>query len=93
MNVMKIRFLQKKKNRRTYFYKSPIFRRIACIYNKNISYAKGGNDIMNIEERIRMVILLEKMRKQKEFSQRLGLENKSRLHGKIMNQMEGKEDC
>lgn len=37
---------------------------------------------MTIAERIRTCMLIEKMIEQKEYSERLGLENRSRFHGK-----------
>ena len=37
---------------------------------------------MTIGERIRTCMLIEKMIEQKEYSERLGLENRSRFHGK-----------
>lgn len=37
---------------------------------------------MTVEQRIRRIILIEKMYEQEEFSERLGLENRSRFHGK-----------
>ncbi|MDD7641281.1 MAG: hypothetical protein PUK75_02155 [bacterium] len=43
---------------------------------------------MTIEERIRTCLLLEKIREQKEYSERLGLENRSRFHGKTIEESE-----
>lgn len=37
---------------------------------------------MTVEQRIRRIIIIEKMYEQEEFSERLGLENRSRFHGK-----------
>ena len=37
---------------------------------------------MTTEQRIRVCLLLEKICEQKEYSERLGLENRSRFHGK-----------
>lgn len=37
---------------------------------------------MTVEQRIRRIILIEKMYEQEKFSERLGLENRSRFHGK-----------
>ena len=45
---------------------------------------------MTIEQRIRACLLLEKMYEQKEYSERLGLENRSRFHGKIIEEREEK---
>lgn len=39
---------------------------------------------MTVEERIRRCILIEKMKEQKEYSQKLSLENRSSFHGKII---------
>ncbi len=39
---------------------------------------------MNIRERIRLCILIEKMNEQKTYSEKLGLENKSKFHGKLI---------
>lgn len=43
---------------------------------------------MTIEERIRTCMLIEKMVEQKEYSERLGLENRTRFHGKIIEERE-----
>lgn len=48
---------------------------------------------MNIDERIRISLLLEKMYRQKEYSQKLGLEDISKLHGEIIHKKEGEETC
>lgn len=37
---------------------------------------------MTVEQRIRACLLIEKMRGQESYSERLGLENRSRFHGK-----------
>ena len=36
---------------------------------------------MSIQERVRMCQLIDQMERKKEFSERLGLENKSTFHG------------
>ena len=43
---------------------------------------------MTIEERIRTCMLIEKMFEHKEYSERLGLENRSRFHGKTIEESE-----
>lgn len=43
---------------------------------------------MTVKQRIRTCLLLEKMCGQKEYSERLGLENRSRFHGKIIEERE-----
>ena len=43
---------------------------------------------MTIEERIRTCMLIEKMFEQKEYSERLGLDNQSRFHGKKIKERE-----
>ena len=48
---------------------------------------------MTIEERIRTCMLIEKMFEQKEYSERLGLENRSRFHGKAIEEREEKQLC
>ncbi len=40
---------------------------------------------MTIEQRIRMCLLIEKMHEQKSCSEKLGLEDMSKLHGKRIN--------
>ena len=45
---------------------------------------------MMIEQRIRACLLLEKMYEQKEYSERLGIENRSRFHGKTIEEREEK---
>lgn len=42
---------------------------------------------MNVERRIRMGILLQKMNKQKKYSKKLKLEDVSRFRGKRVNQI------
>lgn len=42
---------------------------------------------MNVQERIRMCRLVEKMENQREFSKRLCLENISSFHGKPIQKM------
>ena len=48
---------------------------------------------MPIEQRIRMCLLIEKMQEQKVFSEKLGLENISKFHGKRMDGEEEKQIC
>lgn len=43
---------------------------------------------MTIEERIRAYLLLKKICEQKEYSERLGLENRTRFHGKTIEERE-----
>ena len=45
---------------------------------------------MTIEQRIRACLLLEKMYEQKQYSERLGIENRSRVHGKTIEEREEK---
>lgn len=40
---------------------------------------------MNIQERMRMCNLIDQMENKKTFSDRLGLDNKSTLHGYLIN--------
>lgn len=48
---------------------------------------------MPIEQRIRMCLLIEKMQEQKVYSEKLGLEDISKFHGKRINQEEGRMTC
>lgn len=48
---------------------------------------------MSIEERIRIVLLLERMQMLKNFSEKLGLEDRSMFHGKRIEQEEVKSNC
>lgn len=48
---------------------------------------------MPIEQRIRMCLLIEKMKAQKVYSEKLGLENLSKFHGKRISQEEGRMTC
>ena len=48
---------------------------------------------MTTEQRIRTCLLLEKIGEQKEYSERLGLENRSRFHGKAIEEREEKQLC
>lgn len=43
---------------------------------------------MSIEQRIKICLLLEKMYDQKAFSEKLGLEDKSKFHGKVIGKQE-----
>jgi len=49
----------------------------------------GRKAHMSVEERIRTCLLIEKMRGQKNYCERLGLENISRFHGKKIDEKEG----
>ena len=44
---------------------------------------------MTIEQRIRMCLMIEKMHEYEAYSEKLGLEDRSKFHGKRIN---GKED-
>ena len=48
---------------------------------------------MNIEERIKMCLIIEKMYKNKEYSKKLGLLDISEIHGKRINQEEAERNC
>ncbi len=48
---------------------------------------------MTIEQRIRTCMLIEKIYEQAEYSERLGLENRSRFHGKNIEEKRGKNRC
>lgn len=48
---------------------------------------------MTVEQRIRTCLLIEKMKKQKDFSQKLGLEDRSAFHGKRISREEGNHTC
>ena len=43
---------------------------------------------MTVKERIRTCMLIEKMCEQREYSERLGLENRTRFHGKTIEERE-----
>ena len=43
---------------------------------------------MTIGQRIRTCLLIEKICEQKDYSERLGLENRSRFHGKTIEERE-----
>ena len=43
---------------------------------------------MTIGQRIRTCLLIEKMYEQKDYSEKLGLENRSRFHGKNIQERE-----
>lgn len=49
--------------------------------------------MITVEQRIRMIILLEKMTKQKSFSEKLGIKDISKFHGKYTEQEECEEIC
>ncbi len=46
-----------------------------------------------VAQRIRMIILLEKMVKQKSFSEKLGIEDISKFHGEYIEREECEESC
>ena len=46
-----------------------------------------------VKQRIRMIILLEKMTKQKSYSEKLGIKNISKFHGEYIEREENKEIC
>lgn len=48
---------------------------------------------MTIEQRIRTCLLLERMCEQKKYSERLGLENRSKFHGKTIKEREEQKLC
>lgn len=48
---------------------------------------------MSIEERIRIVLLLERMHMLKSYSEKLGLEDRSRFHGKRIEKEEVENNC
>lgn len=48
---------------------------------------------MTIEQRIKTCMLIEKIYGQTEYSERLGLENRSRFHGKNIEEKGGKNRC
>ena len=47
----------------------------------------------SIKERIKMSILLEKMHRHKSYSEKLGLEDMSKLHGRRIHKEEKNEWC
>lgn len=48
---------------------------------------------MTVEQRIKTCLLIEKIHEQKDYSERLGLENRSRFHGKNIEEREEQEIC
>lgn len=48
---------------------------------------------MPVEQRIKRCLLIEKMSVQKAYSEKLGLENKSKFHGKIIQKEEENKIC
>lgn len=48
---------------------------------------------MTIEKRIKMCLLIEKMHAHKAYSEKLGLENMSRFHGKRIEDEEERKTC
>lgn len=49
--------------------------------------------MITVKQRIRMIILLEKMTKQKSFSEKLGIKDISKFHGEYIEQEESEEVC
>ena len=43
---------------------------------------------MNIQDRIKKCLLIEKMNQQRSYSKKIGLENTSKYHGKLTNSKE-----
>ena len=48
---------------------------------------------MTVEQRIRTCLLIEKMHEQKAYSEKLGLVNTSKFHGKRISGEEEKQIC
>ena len=48
---------------------------------------------MPVQQRIRLCLLLEKMYERKEFSEQLGLKDKTRFHGEELHGEEGATKC
>ncbi len=71
----------KMRNRCVYFTKSDIFSYIQYLYNKYI-YRRKGEKKLNVEKRIRMCLLIERLNEHRELSEKLGIENVSKMHGK-----------
>ena len=46
-----------------------------------------------VEQRIRMIILLEKMSKQKSYSEKLGIKDISKFHNEYIEREESEEIC
>ncbi len=49
--------------------------------------------MITVEQRIRMIILLEKMFKQKSYSEKLGIEDISKFHGELIEREESEQIC
>ena len=49
--------------------------------------------MITAEQRIRVIILLEKMLKQKSYSEILGIEDISKFHGELMENKECEDIC
>ena len=49
--------------------------------------------MITAEQRIRMIILIEKMNKQKTYSKKLGVEDRSKFHGKTIHKEESEIIC
>lgn len=73
---------QKGRNSWFYFCKPTVFPGIDFYYNVARTYERGGHRQMTIEQRIRNCLLIEKMREQKTYSRKLGLENISKFRGR-----------
>lgn len=48
---------------------------------------------MTVEQRIRRCILIEKMHENKDYSEKLSLEDISKFHGRQISRKEGKKTC
>ena len=48
---------------------------------------------MSVQQRIRLCLLLEKMYERKEFSEQLGLEDKTKFHGQNVRKTEETHIC
>lgn len=48
---------------------------------------------MSVEQRIRLCLLIDKMDDQKEYSKKLGLENRSKFHGERIWGEEKEKEC
>lgn len=48
---------------------------------------------MPVKQRILLCLLIEKINKNKEYSERLGLEDKTTFHGERIHDEEGKRIC
>lgn len=48
---------------------------------------------MSAEQRIRLCLLIEKLYEQKDYSQKIGLEDRSKFHGKRISREEERKTC